>query len=124
MIVRSVKDTEGTERDVFWGNGRSRRLLLQRDEMGFAMMETTVNAGSESHLQYRNHLEACLCISGRGEVECNGVKYPLEPGVMYALDKHDAHVLRAIETMKLISVFCPAIVGGETHDLNRPGSSY
>ncbi|WP_072439737.1 MULTISPECIES: ectoine synthase [Burkholderia] len=46
-----------------------------------------VPAGTESLLQYRNHLEACYCIAGHGEVEdVDGNVYPIRPGDMYALD--------------------------------------
>jgi L-ectoine synthase len=116
MIVTDIQDLLGTERDVDWGNGQSRRFLLDRDGMGFALMETTVLAGSESRQQYRNHLEACYCIEGEGEIEDEtGRVHPLRPGVMYALNQHDVHVLRARTPMRLISVFNPPLKGNERH---------
>jgi L-ectoine synthase len=124
MIVRSIDEIAATQRDVAWGNGQSRRLLLKSDGMGFAVAETLVLAGTESLLEYKNHLEACYCISGEGEVEdMRGNRYPIHPGVIYALDQHDRHYLRARKDMRLISVFNPAIEGTERHDLNGNGSS-
>ena len=69
MFVRSLKEVEPTERFVNWGNGTSHRLLTAADKMGFTVCHTVVRAGTESLLEYRNHLEACYCIGGEGEVE-------------------------------------------------------
>lgn len=124
MIVRSIDEIAATPRDVAWGNGQSRRLLLKSDGMGFAVAETLVLAGTESLLEYKNHLEACYCISGDGEVEdMAGNRHAIRPGVIYALDKHDKHYLRARNDMRLISVFNPPIEGQERHSLNADGSS-
>jgi L-ectoine synthase len=118
VIVRALKEIEGTDRDVLWGNGHSRRLLLERDQMGYSLTDTIVDAGSDSLLEYRNHLEACYCIEGEGEVEDErGQVYPLAPGTMYALDKHDRHHLRAKTRMRLVCVFVPPLIGTESHRL-------
>ncbi|AFY38377.1 ectoine synthase [[Leptolyngbya] sp. PCC 7376] len=126
MLVRDLQQMIGTERDVAWGNGQSRRFLLGNDGMGYSLTDTVIDAGSESLLQYNNHLETCYCIEGEGEVESmDGTIYPIKPGTMYALDKHDQHYLRAKTTMRLVCVFAPALKGDEAHDLNREdGSSY
>jgi hypothetical protein len=43
-------------------------------------------------------------------------------GMVYALDKNDAHILRATRgDLKLVCVFFPALTGSETH---RPDGSY
>lgn len=123
MIIRE----KGSVDVVDWGNGRSHRLLVASDGVGFAVAHTVVRAGSESRLQYRNHIEACYCISGEGEVASGDgrKRYKLVPGVLYALDRHDAHILRAAEhcDMELISVFNPPIRGDEQHRLNPDGFS-
>lgn len=124
MIVRSLEDVAGSELDVSWGNGQSRRLLVERDGMGFAVMQTLVLAGTESLLEYKNHLEACYCLEGVGEVEdMEGNVYAVRPGVIYALDKHDKHYLRARTDMRLISIFNPPIKGHESHNLRGESSS-
>lgn len=110
MIVRSLEELIGTDRDVDWGHGRSRRFLLQKDGMGFTLTDTVVHAGTESVLAYPSHLEACYCIEGEGEVEdSKGNRYPVKPGTMYALDEHDEHRVRAATTMRLVCVFSPAL---------------
>jgi L-ectoine synthase len=119
MIVRRLGEICGSERDIFWGNGRSRRFLLKRDGMGYTLTDTLVEAGSESLLEYKNHLEACYCIQGEGEVEVNGKIYSVTAGTMYALDQHEKHYLRAKTTMRLICVFNPPLEGQEAHRLEK-----
>ncbi len=114
VIVRSLEEIVGTDRDVAWSNGRSRRFLLAKDGMGFTLTDTVVHAGTESVLVYPSHLEACYCIEGEGEIEDTaGNRFPLVPGTMYALDKHDEHRVRAATTMRLVCVFSPALEGAE-----------
>ena len=124
LIVRSFEEIAGSDRDVAWGNGQSRRLLLATDGMGFAVADTLVLAGTESLLEYKNHFEACYCMSGEGEIEdMEGNRHAIRPGVIYALNKHDKHYLRAKTDLRLVSVFNPPIQGHERHDLKSGASS-
>jgi L-ectoine synthase len=118
MIVRKVSDVLGTERDVHTPNWVSRRLLLKQDGMGFSLHETTIRAGTETPMWYRHHLEAVFCVGGEGEVEtlADGAVYTITPGTVYALDRHDKHVLRARTDMRLVCVFNPPLTGAEVHD--------
>jgi L-ectoine synthase len=120
VIVRSVDKVAGTERDVAGPLWRSVRLLTKADGCGFSLHETTVAAGAELSLWYKHHIEACYCIEGRGTAEDSGTGkvFAIEPGTLYALDKHDRHVLRALTPMRLICVFIPALTGTERHDVN------
>jgi L-ectoine synthase len=86
--------------------------------------DTIVWAGTSSPLQYKNHLEACYCIAGSGWViDAEGNEFPITPGTIYALDKHDPHHLVASpdEDLRLVCVFTPALHGHEAHDLSRSG---
>jgi L-ectoine synthase len=126
MQVRSLNEVIGTDRDVDWGNGRSYRLLIDADNMGYTLCHTVVKAGTSSLLQYRNHLEACYCIAGEGEVEdMDGNVFPIRPGDIYALDQHDQHYLRGGRycDLVLVSVFNPPLTGTERHDLLASGAS-
>jgi len=126
MKIIRKEDIEGTSHHVDWGNGDSYRLLTRRDAMGFGICHTVVRAGSEALLQYRNHLEACYCIAGEGEVEdMQGNVHRIVPGTLYVLDEHDKHYLRGGKTQDLIlvSVFNPALEGTERHDLSNEGGS-
>lgn len=128
MFVRSLQNVEMTEFFVNWGNGTSHRLLTERDGMGFTICHTVVHAGTESLLEYRNHLEACYCIAGEGEIEdMDGNVHPVRPGDIYVLDKHDKHYLRggAEKDLILVSVFNPPLKGTERHKLDgQDGSAY
>jgi L-ectoine synthase len=118
MIVRSKDEVTCVD----WGNGCSYRFLTQRDNMGFTVAHTVVKAGSKSPLQYRRHLEACYCISGRGQIVAkDGSTFNLSPGVIYALDAHDEHFLIACSDgdMELISVFNPPLRGDERHSFDQ-----
>jgi L-ectoine synthase len=123
MIVRAKSEVKVVE----WGNGLSYRFLLAPDRMGFTVAHTVVRAGTVSQLQYTRHLEACYCIAGRGRIAIadGAVWWPLEPGVIYALDQHDAHLLLADggADLELISVFNPPLRGDERHNLDAEGFS-
>lgn len=120
MIVRNLSVAGATERRIVSpdGNWESTRLLLKEDGMGFSFHITTIYAGAEFQMHYQNHLESVYCIAGAGEVEtlADGRKYPLAPGTMYALDKHDQHILRASQEMIMACVFNPALNGKEVHN--------
>ncbi len=121
MIVRTLDDlkAEGRYREKP-GVWSSARYLLRDDGLGFTVTQTTVAAGSSQTMEYRHHLEANLVIEGRGTLTevATGKTFQLDPGTMYALDKHDRHRLDAITDMRIVCVFSPALVGSETHDEN------
>lgn len=128
MLVRKLADIKGTEREVRPAsndNWVSHRLLLKKDGMGFSFHDTRIFAGSETHIHYKNHLEAVYCVEGKGEIEDldTGKIHKIEDGTMYALDKHDEHLLRADEDMRLVCVFNPPVSGSEVHDKDGVYSS-
>lgn len=119
MIVRSLEDLKAQgryrEKPGAWS---SSRYLLRDDDVGFTLTQTTVAAGTRQMMQYKNHVEANLIIDGEGTVTdiATGETHALAPGVMYTLDKHDRHELVAKTDLRIVCVFTPALVGGETHD--------
>ena len=118
MIVRTLTEAENTERRVVAETWESTRLVLRDDQMGYSFHITTIYAGTETHMEYRNHLETVYCMAGEGEVEtvADGKVYPIETGTVYVLDKHDKHILRASTEMKMACVFNPPVTGQEVHD--------
>ena len=48
VLVRSIDEVK----TVAWGNGLSRRFLLESDGMGYSLTDTLVRAGTKSPLQY------------------------------------------------------------------------
>lgn len=121
MIVKTLAQIVGTDREVEAPNGNwvSRRFLLKDEGMGFSFHETIIRAGTETHIWYKNHLEAVYCVGGDGEIEDlkTGQVHPISDGTMYALNEHDEHLLRGgSQDMRLICVFNPPITGREVHD--------
>jgi L-ectoine synthase len=120
MIVRSLKEIDGTERDVEAPTWRSRRFVLAREKVGFSLHDTVLYAGTETRMWYANHVEAVYCVEGYGELvnEETGETHRLEPGTMYLLDGHEHHAVRAETDLRTVCVFNPPCTGRETHDEN------
>ena len=120
MKVRTLDELKPSNRHVTAPNWESTRLLLASDGMGFSMHVTRLYAGRETRIWYRHHLEAVYCVSGEGEVVtlADGVSHPIRPGTLYALDRHDEHLLRAFTEIVCVCVFNPALHGREVHDEN------
>lgn len=120
MIVRTLSDAKPTQRHIVSpdGNWESTRLLLAEDKMGFSFHITTIFEGANFQMHYQNHLESVYCISGSGFVKTldDDTTYPIEPGTLYILNKHDKHVLCAHQEMSLACVFNPPLHGKEVHN--------
>lgn len=120
MIVRQLSEAEKSSRRIVSpdGNWESTRLLLKGDNMGFSFHVTTIYAGADFRMHYQNHLESVYCLSGQGEVEtlADNRRYPISPGTLYVLDKHDEHMLRAHTELKMACVFNPPLSGKEVHN--------
>ena len=124
MIVRTLDEILDGPRHVRGEGWQSRRILLRSDGMGFSLHDTVVAEGTEQRLEYKHHLEANYCISGEGEVVDlqTGTVYLIRPGTLYALDKNDAHIIRATRgDLRVVCVFNPPLSGDETH---RADGSY
>ncbi|MFV8833444.1 ectoine synthase [Aquisalimonas sp.] len=119
MKIVDIEKIKGTDREVQGEGWTSYRMLLKKDGMGFSFHETRIPPGAELHLWYKNHLEAVYCVEGDGSIEdlATGEVHQLHDGVLYALDKHDRHILRGgNKEMRLICSFNPPVTGRETHD--------
>ena len=118
MIVRQLQTAQDSTRRINSTGWNSVRLLLTNDNMGFSFQITTIYEGAELDMHYQNHLESVYCMSGRGEIKnvTTGEVHPISPGTMYALDKHDKHILRGFEEMSMACVFNPPLIGNEVHN--------
>ncbi len=123
MIVRDFNIEKKTDRRVADQKWESVRLLLADDGMGFSFHITTIQGGSEHTFHYKNHFESVYCISGEGEIEdlATGKVHQITPGVMYALNLHDKHTLRARKELVLACCFNPPVTG---HEVHRADGSY
>lgn len=118
MIVRTLKEARETPRLVTSETWDSTRLVLADDRAGFSFHITRIVAGTETLIWYKHHVESVYCIRGEGEIETlpDGTVFPIMPGTLYLLDKHDRHLLRATSELELACVFAPALTGQEVHD--------
>src|SRR5690606_19802375 len=96
MIIRKLKEVRASDRNVKSDGWDSARLLLAEDGMGFSFHLTTLRAGSELKMHYKNHLEAVMVLKGTGTIEDlgTGETHELKPGILYALNENDRHIVR------------------------------
>ena len=118
MIIRTLKETRASDRNVKAEDWASARLLLKDDGMGFSFHITTMFAGTELKMHYQNHLEAVFVLKGTGTIEDLGTGeiHRLEPGVIYALNEHDRHIVRPETDILTACAFNPPVTGKEVHD--------
>lgn len=123
MIVRDFNKLKETDKAVADAQWTSVRMLLADDGMGFSFHITTLQAGSEHQFHYKHHFESVYCMSGKGSITDlgTGETHEIRPGVMYALNLNDKHILRAEEELVMACVFNPPVTGNEVH---REDGSY
>jgi len=123
MKIRKIKDLLGTDRDVNGIGFKSVRVLLEKDGMGFSLHKTYIPKGDEHFWHYKNHQEACYCVSGKGMIKNMKTEetFLIEKDTTYILDQNDPHTFQSFEDVVLISVFNPPIKGREVH---RSDGSY
>lgn len=120
MIIRKLKEIRASDRNVKSEGWESARLLLDEDGMGFSFHLTTLRAGSELRMHYKHHLEAVMVLKGTGTIEdlATGETHELRPGVLYALNQNDKHIVRPETDILTACVFNPPVSGREVHDEN------
>jgi L-ectoine synthase len=118
MIVRTLAEILNTAAHVKGEAFESRRILLAADGLGYSLHDTICKAGTEQRLEYKNHVETNYIIEGQGAVTnlVTGQMWPLGPGTVYVLDRHEPHLLQADSDLRIICVFTPALTGQEKHD--------
>ena len=118
MIVRTLASIIDTPAHAKGDTYESRRILLAADGLGYSLHDTICKAGTQQHLEYKNHIETNYVIEGKGSVTniATGQIWTLGPGTVYALENHEAHLLRAETDLRIICVFTPALTGQERHD--------
>jgi L-ectoine synthase len=120
MIVRTLGEITGTERDVRTANWRSKRILLAGDGLGFSLHETVLEPGTVNDFWYAHHVEAVFVVEGEGELldKDDDRTHQLVPGSVYVLDGNERHQLRPRTRMRTVCVFTPPVTGREVHDEN------
>ena len=117
MIVRTLSSVKDAGNEVKSDGWTSRRYLLKKDGMGFSFHETIIKKGAVLEMEYKNHLEAVYCVKGHGTITdlIKNKTWLIEPGTMYALNKHDKHRLEGISELVIMCVFNPPVTGQEVH---------
>ncbi|MEN3974248.1 ectoine synthase [Emcibacter sp. SYSU 3D8] len=118
MIVRHLDVIRDSNRNVVTDDWESARMLLKDEGMGFSFHITTLYAGKELRMHYKNHLESVYVLQGEGTIEdlATGEIHDLRPGMLYALNEHDRHVVRPKTDIITACVFNPPVTGREVHD--------
>ncbi|MCE9650975.1 MAG: ectoine synthase [Parvibaculum sp.] len=118
MLIRKLSDTRASDRNIVTDGWESARLLLKDEGMGFSFHITTMYAGKELHMHYKNHLEAVFVLQGEGTIEDLGTGeiHELKPGTLYALNAHDKHIVRPKTDIVTVCAFNPPVTGREVHD--------
>jgi L-ectoine synthase len=118
MIIRKLKEIRASDRNIKADGWDSARMLVADDGLGFSFHMTTLRAGNEIKMHYRNHLESVMVLKGTGTLEDleTGEVHQLRPGVLYALNAHDRHIVRPETDILTACVFNPPVTGDEVHD--------
>lgn len=118
MLIRKLDEVRASNDNIVTAQWESARLLLKNAGMGFSFHITTLYAGQEIRMHYKNHLEAVFVTSGEGTIEDlgTGETHELRPGTLYALNAHDRHIVRPRTDIVTVCVFNPPVTGREVHD--------
>ena len=131
-LFTKLGDIVGGERDVDWTRGHSRRFLLARDGFGITLTNTLAYPNNDCQMEYKNHIESAYWIDGAGKYEWDDGKSSKEinmkregEAICFTMNKHDKHhaYFTGNRNYIAICVFCPALVGNETHKFDGKGSS-
>eukprot|EP00058_Branchiostoma_floridae_P026409 XP_002611900.1 hypothetical protein BRAFLDRAFT_106802 [Branchiostoma floridae] len=129
-VTRSLSEIVGTDRDIDWGRGHSRRFLKKSDGFPISVHNTYVEAGTNSALCYKHHLESAYYVKGRATytweegVQKAETRIDATNGTVYSMNEHDAHHAIAHEDAVALCVFHPVLVGNENHDFSGEYSGY
>jgi quercetin dioxygenase-like cupin family protein len=120
MFVKRGTDMRAADQEMIFADGRDRtlRMLVQADNVGFGFSDVHFAAGADTVIWFKHHWEANHILAGRFRVTnlTSGEAWELGPGMAYNVGPKDRHRLQALTDVHLVSIFCPALRGDETHD--------
>ena len=116
MIVRDFNKLKDTDRSVSDAQWIPVRMLLADDGMGFRSTSPRCRPVG-APVPQSTIFESVFCMQGKGSITDlgTGETHEITPGVMYALNLHDKHILRAEETLVMACCFNPPVTGTEVH---------
>ena len=120
MQLRDYQTYYDNKKIISLANGRasSARILAKSDCVGFSVSVVKLEAGLVFDIWYKNHWETNYVISGIGRLFDlkQKISWDLEENDVYCVGPEDQHQLKAETDLLIISIFCPAVNGDETHD--------
>jgi len=121
MMIIKLEELKEKKRVVNcpFGDFVSNRFLLEQDGMGFTFTKTIIPKNNKTNFwHYKNHLEACYCISGNATLINleNDEKHKITKDVLYVLNNNEKHRLITHEDTVLLCVFNPPLKGNEVHN--------
>ena len=118
MIIRSVNDVIGTERDVQGNGWKSRRIVLAKDGLNYSIHETIIDANATLRFTYKHHRETVYCIEGTATLTdvSAGTKTELSHGSLYSAGIDEEHIVQTNTRVKFLCIFEPALTGREEAD--------
>ncbi|XP_078697172.1 uncharacterized protein LOC144925132 [Branchiostoma floridae x Branchiostoma belcheri] len=132
-VARSLSEIVGTDRDIDWGRGHSRRFLRKSDGFPISIHNANGEASSADTkygICYKHHVESVYFLKGRatytweeGAKEAE-TRVDATNGTIYNMNAHDPHHVTAHENFEALCVFHPVLVGNENHDFSQGYSGY
>jgi len=129
LLMKSLSEVVGSDRNVPFEGGYSRRFLAAPDGYNISFHNTLAHASFNARLHYPHNMEANYFIKGQGEyVWKNGQQqfdFEKHHGTMLLVE-HDAHEVKIGGSDSIaICLFSPPLKGTERLRLNQEsGSSY
>lgn len=129
LLMKSLSEVVGSDRNVSFKGGYSRRFLAAPDGYNISFHNTLIHANFNGHLHYPHHMEANFFIKGQGEyIWKNGQQqfdFEKHHGTMLLVE-HDPHEVKIGTSGSIaICLFFPPLKGTERLRLDQEsGSSY
>ncbi|XP_078615859.1 uncharacterized protein LOC144884422 [Branchiostoma floridae x Branchiostoma japonicum] len=129
-VARALSEIVGTDRDIDWGRGHSRRFLKKSDGFPISVHNTYGEAGASNALCYKHHVESAYYVKGRATYTWEEGAQKAETridatnGTVYSMNEHDAHHMVVHDDIQALCVFHPVLVGNENHDFSGGYSGF
>ena len=117
MITKHRDDLQGTKNVVKTDAYTSTRFLLREDNIGLTLTDIYLHPQIDAVYHYPHHLEIAYCLGGKAILENleDGKIHEVTSGFIWATTKEKFR-FKVLETVRLICVFNPALVGPEVAD--------
>jgi L-ectoine synthase len=117
MITKHKDNLKSTKNQVTTNAYTSTRFLLKEDGLGLTLTDIYLNPEIDAIYHYPHHLEIAYCLEGKAILENleDGTIHEVTAGFIWATTK-ERFRFKVLETVRLICVFNPALVGPEIAD--------